>query len=178
MQPSALLHSQLSRKSSTVRFTTARPFTPDSEADPVDPPADPTADPTADTDTLPEDHAGHAALQPHDADVMMTNQGLLGKPLVTPMATLSSVTSLLKGVLKKTTSGASAATLMSCDSQVLQSSGISFALDADDDQSGHHGEYVGAVQHSVLLKQESELFPAWLVGGYVLSCSDCLCTRL
>ena len=150
-QPSALA-TQLSRKSSTVRFMLAS----------EDPSQDPNTASAAPIPHATQDAAEHAvqqsemkseAAEPCGADRMWASDRHTPSP---------SATSSLKGVLKKTTSRDSAV-VSPCDvSQALNSPGVSFALGDGDSEIA---DAVCAMQSGTLLKQGSESFPSWLTGG-------------
>ena len=152
-QPSAL-RSQLSGRSSTVRFMLDMPG-PDED------PNIASMAPIAEDDA---EHARHAVLQSQHAEDAVPHEvdGMWASDKCT--LSLSSTAGSLKGVLKKTASRESAATLSSDIIQALNSHGISFAFGAGDEDSSNE-DAMSAMQSSALLKQGSESFPSWLIGG-------------
>lgn len=154
-QPSALA-TQLSRRSSTVRFMLA-------SADPSQNPNAASVTPIPHTTEDDAEHAGHGVQQSKETEGAEL-RGADGM-WASDRHTLSlSTTSSLKGVLKKTTSRDSAV-VSPCDiSRALNSPGVSFAWGALEQDSGI-ADAVCAMQSSTLQKQGSESFPSWLTGG-------------
>ena len=178
MRPSAL-QSELSRKSSTVRFVAPHPLTPTPKADPSSGPSQGIG--AGHSDLNEESHMADK-LHPHGTEMLSPDDSFHGTVRHTVSASLTA--SSLRSVLKKTTSSSSVAGVAHGSNRMLESSGISFALDAatagenSHDEHDHevtrHANANAAAQSSGLVMQDSECFPAWLVGGCALL-QHCIC---
>lgn len=153
-QPSAL-DTQLSGKS-TVRFMLAG----------SDLSNGPSAVSSAPIPTQMEDedarHTQHAAEESEDAEGAEPHgaHGLWASQRTTSL-TASGLS--LKGVLKKSMSRKSAVMSSYGTTAALESSGVSFALAAEEDKI--HEDPLSCMSSGVLQKQGSESFPAWLTAG-------------
>lgn len=153
IQPLAL-DTELSIKSSTVRFKLAG----------SDPSNDPSAPSSAHVPTeLEDEHGGHAALQSEDVEGAVPHGPRELWASNKRTLSLSSTGPSLKGVLKKSMSRDCAVVAPYGTSPALESSGVSFALGAEEDSIDE--DLVSCMPSSALLKQGSESFPAWLTGG-------------
>lgn len=159
MQPSDQ-NTDLMRKSSTVRFAT-----PDPEADLS---LNPRTDTVAAAGRFAERSGDNALLASHHDSGSLADGGTFGK--LKPTLSMSSATSSLRSVLKKTANSNSAAMLSHDSGRVLDSSGVSFALSPDAHANANQRPLdndAGSLspQTNGLQKQASESFPSWLVGG-------------
>ena len=158
IQPPAL-ESPLSCKTSSVRFTMDRAFSPD----------------TADT---ADDSSQRAAISP-SVDNRDASIGLEGSPSSSSSIPVGSIavsavnrtmssasnSSSLKSALKQSMSNASsAAAALSRGNSTLKGSvsGVSFALDGGEISADKEAD---SVQDDALIKQASESFPSWLTDG-------------
>ncbi|KAL3161488.1 hypothetical protein ABBQ32_010365 [Trebouxia sp. C0010 RCD-2024] len=111
---------------------------------------------------IEDEDAGHAVAESEDAEGA---EPLGAHGLWASQRTLSSTSSglSLKGVLKKSMSRKSTVIPPYGTSPALESSGVSFALTAEEDSMDE--DPPSCMPSGALLKQGSESFPAWLTAG-------------